>query len=1230
MGTDKKRIKALAKRINSSSNADFVKRLLDAKRKTLKNTDGTVSTHELGYVTDGDSAVVFPSVQSVGDSLVRFQYPESYERAVENGDTVHMSVPDAEMFTKLYKQVYPGFERYSSGGKIHINPKNRGKFNETKRRTGKTTEELTHSKNPLTRKRAIFAQNAAKWNKHAEGGLLHVYDDGTPGDYMWYNPQFDSTPSAGLLAYAESALAASKKGKEKPKKKTQQEKYNDELAKAIIATGNGAPRNEFLGTPQEQPLKEEHPLAAAMIGGATGNLVGQVGLRGIGEGLAKGIEWAGEKAMPSALLKGAATYLPETAGFVNTVAPWADAAALAHWSTMGFNAASDAARNGDTLGAVTYGGLAALPIAMPLGMSLRSAKNPFRLSKDVAALDDSFANEINVGMNGNSVPGSDSFAGIAEPDLSIFNNRALEMMASRGNAEAATELAMRTAPEPIQIAPVQRSIRGRISNADYQDMRREYIRRYQDLYDSAVRESGENSFPANRARRALDFAGERFDARFTPPFDDGTRLSYFGGDDYMRSLSDEDLHEIMPIFFRNGNTSYTRGLNPRDLDYVQSTDFYDAVDSEIRRRARAPFERYLAEDLSGFSDPELVQAFEQMDRREGPFSNYNWLDMVSGVDGSSAPHLNDLEERFAAEAFRRLSNGDDHSRVPDNILNRLAYSLSNNGFNDAARAELNARRSWRIPSSSHSVSSATSIEPTAEQLENRLSRARNEGYLNDFLDAIERHAKKHTGNAVSLDNAYRTRWDGALSEHESELGQALNDYFAGTGIRYKGEIPDFSNVSSIDDVFKINKFLRENDIVKPDADLPLDVTSLSWFSSDPTTVARTADSMLGLIPSGGSLSIGSLSGDSIPIPFKEALRNYGLAPGQVTIVPTGRTHSINRLQNNRITGIDTNTGKFIFEQPGVIRRFSDFDVNSISFTPEELSRIANDDITPEISAKFEAAMRAIDESTAEKINRPLREINALNTELGLPLIDLVVPPTTHNYTPSLDFMYVSGYQRPGFRAIKHKYGGTLNSFAPGGMLLNYQESNNSTPATDYANKWDRISNSRYTMANDSLMRSGSDKVEADRLARFLAAQSALEAGWVDEANGNNYAGYMSNGKRMSFDNADAFWDYHIKNLDERWPGWRKAKTIDEYFNIINNTALGLTTKELFKEYNKKHLNDPAYIYAPDWENENYFDKLKSIYDKHISKYVKPIFDVGGMMKRYGSDKIRAAVLKMHK
>lgn len=63
--------------------------------------------------------------------------------------------------------------QYANGGSIHIKPENRGKFNATKKRTGKTTEELTHSKNPLTRKRAIFAQNAAKWH-HAFGGELNT------------------------------------------------------------------------------------------------------------------------------------------------------------------------------------------------------------------------------------------------------------------------------------------------------------------------------------------------------------------------------------------------------------------------------------------------------------------------------------------------------------------------------------------------------------------------------------------------------------------------------------------------------------------------------------------------------------------------------------------------------------------------------------------------------------------------------------------------------------------------------------------------------------------------------------------------------------------------------------------------------------------------------------------------------------------------------------------------
>ncbi len=116
---DKERLKKLVDRINSTSNADFVKRLLDDKRKYITDRDGRKMTHRLGYVEEDGHAVVFPDVQSDGDSLRLYPYPESYERAVERGDTVHMSVPDAELFTKGYKGVYPGFDSYRCGGKLY-------------------------------------------------------------------------------------------------------------------------------------------------------------------------------------------------------------------------------------------------------------------------------------------------------------------------------------------------------------------------------------------------------------------------------------------------------------------------------------------------------------------------------------------------------------------------------------------------------------------------------------------------------------------------------------------------------------------------------------------------------------------------------------------------------------------------------------------------------------------------------------------------------------------------------------------------------------------------------------------------------------------------------------------------------------------------------------------------------------------------------------------------------
>lgn len=93
--------------------------------------------------------------------------PEYFERQRKISGAVNAVQPEAYITPAGYimENLYPVYPipSYKDGG-IHIKKKNRGKFNALKKRTGKSTEELTHSKNPLTRKRAIFAQNAAKWN----------------------------------------------------------------------------------------------------------------------------------------------------------------------------------------------------------------------------------------------------------------------------------------------------------------------------------------------------------------------------------------------------------------------------------------------------------------------------------------------------------------------------------------------------------------------------------------------------------------------------------------------------------------------------------------------------------------------------------------------------------------------------------------------------------------------------------------------------------------------------------------------------------------------------------------------------------------------------------------------------------------------------------------------------------------------------------------------------------
>ena len=68
---------------------------------------------------------------------------------------------------------------FKNGKPIKIKEKNKGSF--TKYCNGKVTSECIargkRSPSKAIRKKAIFAQNARKWNKHLNGGILYNNED---------------------------------------------------------------------------------------------------------------------------------------------------------------------------------------------------------------------------------------------------------------------------------------------------------------------------------------------------------------------------------------------------------------------------------------------------------------------------------------------------------------------------------------------------------------------------------------------------------------------------------------------------------------------------------------------------------------------------------------------------------------------------------------------------------------------------------------------------------------------------------------------------------------------------------------------------------------------------------------------------------------------------------------------------------------------------------------------
>jgi len=104
----------------------------------------------------------------------------SYDPYKYNESKEPMKVTEAELKNIVKEAAMRVLE------KIEIDPKNKGKFTATKKATGKSTEELTHSKNPLTRKRANFAKMAKRgWKPLKESDYM---DDGDLESQYRKNP----------------------------------------------------------------------------------------------------------------------------------------------------------------------------------------------------------------------------------------------------------------------------------------------------------------------------------------------------------------------------------------------------------------------------------------------------------------------------------------------------------------------------------------------------------------------------------------------------------------------------------------------------------------------------------------------------------------------------------------------------------------------------------------------------------------------------------------------------------------------------------------------------------------------------------------------------------------------------------------------------------------------------------------------------------------------------------
>lgn len=116
--------------IVNSSNANWVRRLKGSGRKYIQDWKDpeSIATHKMSWAEADGKFYVYPEVQEIDGRLYDFTDEKKYgkngwrafESALHSGDVVEVpSAADARWFTESYKNFYPTFDRYWSGGKLY-------------------------------------------------------------------------------------------------------------------------------------------------------------------------------------------------------------------------------------------------------------------------------------------------------------------------------------------------------------------------------------------------------------------------------------------------------------------------------------------------------------------------------------------------------------------------------------------------------------------------------------------------------------------------------------------------------------------------------------------------------------------------------------------------------------------------------------------------------------------------------------------------------------------------------------------------------------------------------------------------------------------------------------------------------------------------------------------------------------------------------------------------------